>query len=262
MDFLEWDSTARIAFFGAVFLLALLPGLVVFGFTITRPTVAPWVWRIGLGVLAIAAFPPIVFDASIDPGDKTLFTTLAWIAIGSALLVLFGCAAFFLFGLSEEPMEEWAPPLDDNLSFDTGPATTEVVSVGVGMAFSGMEDATRNIRPAEQPVKADAYFLAKSGRDKGRQFAVANGSPAVIGRSGAEATIVIDDERVSGTHGQVRLVNGNYTYVDMNSTNGSFLLVEGRSEPIRQPQVLVDGDEIRVGHTVLAFVDTRKGARS
>jgi len=40
----------------------------------------------------------------------------------------------------------------------------------------------------------------------------------------------------------------------LKSTNGSFLIIEGREERLRIQPALMDGDEIRLGQTVLKFI--------
>jgi pSer/pThr/pTyr-binding forkhead associated (FHA) protein len=82
----------------------------------------------------------------------------------------------------------------------------------------------------------------------------------VIGR-GNGCAVTLDDRRVSSQHAQVKETGDQFVFTDLQSTNGSFLVVGGRDEPIRSSQVLVDGDEIRLGQTVLEFVDTPRGRR-
>lgn len=255
MEFLEWDQAVRAAIFGGAFLVSLFAVLWVWYDSAGGVNGARWAWRGVLTLLVVACVPAVILGAAnLDSDRETLFNIAAWAAIGATIVTLFGSAAYGFFGRETPDLTDWTA---QSLSLEGNEMLTEVANRPAEPRPFFNDDATQHIRRSE-PVAADAYFVAKSGRNKGQQFAIEGAKPAVLGRSSTDATIVIDDERVSGAHAQVRLVNGNFTFVDMNSTNGSFLLVEGRSEPIRQPQLLVDGDEIRVGHTVLAFVDTRK----
>ncbi len=69
----------------------------------------------------------------------------------------------------------------------------------------------------------------------------------VIGR-GTEADIRLPDTGVSRKHVDVVLDGGTATVEDLGSTNGT--LVNGRRV---SRQALVDGDVIRIGHSVLVY---------
>lgn len=67
-------------------------------------------------------------------------------------------------------------------------------------------------------------------------------------------SIVIGEKLVSRNHAMVRRLGaGDYYLIDVGSSNGSF--VNGRR--IATPQLLRDGDEIRIGSTVLRFAQER-----
>jgi pSer/pThr/pTyr-binding forkhead associated (FHA) protein len=69
-----------------------------------------------------------------------------------------------------------------------------------------------------------------------------------IGR-GTEVDIRIDDPGVSRRHAEFRLsAAGGFSIIDLASTNGTFIGDERVAE-----RVLSDGDEIRVGATVLTY---------
>ena len=71
--------------------------------------------------------------------------------------------------------------------------------------------------------------------------------PVVIGRM-PECTVVVSDPNVSRRHAEVRRQGSDVLVVDLQSTNGT--KVNGL--PIRE-RVLVDGDDITVGTTILRF---------
>jgi pSer/pThr/pTyr-binding forkhead associated (FHA) protein len=81
-----------------------------------------------------------------------------------------------------------------------------------------------------------------------------------IGR-GAECGITLADSKVSAEHAQLKREGSSYVYLDLKSTNGSFLIIEGREERLRSSQALMDGDEIRLGQTVLKFIRVQEGGR-
>ncbi|HEY62982.1 MAG TPA: FHA domain-containing protein [Caldilineae bacterium] len=71
-----------------------------------------------------------------------------------------------------------------------------------------------------------------------------------VGRS-ARNDVVLDDPLVSRAHAEIRHTDEGWVLHDRNSTNGTYLNGRRviRSEPLR------DGDEIRIGQTILTFVD-------
>jgi len=72
-----------------------------------------------------------------------------------------------------------------------------------------------------------------------------------IGRR--QADIILDDPKVSSSHAEIRKEEGQYVFLDMGSTNGSFV---NRRPASKVP--LVDQDVIEIGMTTLCFfADTR-----
>jgi len=70
-----------------------------------------------------------------------------------------------------------------------------------------------------------------------------------IGRS-PENDIIINDNKVSRTHLQiVQDDNGNYSVIDFNSTNGTFVNGQQITGEVRINQ----GDEVKIGNTVLPW---------
>jgi hypothetical protein len=75
----------------------------------------------------------------------------------------------------------------------------------------------------------------------------------VIGR-GTDADVRITDQAVSRRHAELRANNGVVTLNDLKSTNGT--LVNGSRITTT---TLADGDELRIGETVLIFHEPRRG---
>lgn len=101
---------------------------------------------------------------------------------------------------------------------------------------------------------AGACLFVKDGADRGRQFML--GDLTVIGRDG-NCELPLDDPRVSARHAQVRKSRGQWLFLDLESRNGSFLCNDGTSRRIRASHTLADNDEIRVGDTILKFIQMR-----
>jgi diguanylate cyclase (GGDEF)-like protein len=86
-----------------------------------------------------------------------------------------------------------------------------------------------------------------SGSEMGRSIEL--GHEAVeIGRSG-KCTLVVKDNGVSRCHARIKRIFGLYFVSDLGSVNGTF--VNGQRVSMAQ---LSDGDQIRVGDSVLKFV--------
>jgi len=66
---------------------------------------------------------------------------------------------------------------------------------------------------------------------------------------GPNNSIVLQDDFASTTHSSVSLVEKNWTYTDLGSTNGSWIGRRRITEPVR----LRPGSEIRIGSSVLRF---------
>ena len=73
--------------------------------------------------------------------------------------------------------------------------------------------------------------------------------PIIVGRSNAQARIVVPDLQVSRIHFQIEQRDGRPWVVDLNSSSGT--LVNGRKVSTHQLQ---PGDTIRIGETQMRFV--------
>ena len=93
--------------------------------------------------------------------------------------------------------------------------------------------------------KAPAITLTRMGMD---EFEPANfqKSEIFIGRE-QTSTLPLLDETVSGRHARLAYRHNQWWVEDLKSTNGTFL----NEEPVNTMTVLVSGDEIRVGQTVM-----------
>lgn len=75
-----------------------------------------------------------------------------------------------------------------------------------------------------------------------------------IGRD-LEATVWLDDLRLSRRHAEVRREDGRYVLVDLGSMNGSWVNGQRTAR-----QGLLHGDSVRLGSSVFLFVDRRETA--
>jgi len=92
-------------------------------------------------------------------------------------------------------------------------------------------------------------YLALSN-DSGTERLFHLGDEATLGRS-EDNDITVDDNRVSRRHARIKRRGDDFFLEDLGSSNGTFI----RDEQLRpnSPRELIDGDDIRIGSTLLNF---------
>lgn len=239
MNFIDWDPVVRSLVFGGIFLVCLVP--VLWQLYETMTGIGRWAWfSASLAALLLTTPAIVVGAANLEESKETLLNVVSWLAIGGAVLTLASVGAYAAFGRMEPVLTPPPMPVDETVRRPISPEPPPPMPMPA---------------PRPRPVNSNAFLFVKDGPDKGKQYPLAQ--TMVIGR-GSDCEVALDDGRVSSQHAQVKENSGQYIFTDLQSSNGSFLVVAGREEPIRAAQVLVDGDEIRLGHTVLEFVDTRR----
>ncbi|MCH8147605.1 MAG: FHA domain-containing protein [Planctomycetes bacterium] len=95
------------------------------------------------------------------------------------------------------------------------------------------------------------------GPDKGRTYNTPDES-TIIGRSTDQ--VHLSDNSASRRHAELRPETGHWLIVDLNSSNGTFL----NGQRVLSPTCLKDGDQIRVGSSLLVFTgqDASDGFRA
>ena len=102
--------------------------------------------------------------------------------------------------------------------------------------------------PTSAPVATSAACLVIIyGADLGRRV-VLEGSNLEIGRS-IKCDLSIDQESVSRHHARITWDGGRYRIADLGSTNGSYV-----NDELVQERVLRDGDQLKIGRTILKFM--------
>ena len=94
-----------------------------------------------------------------------------------------------------------------------------------------------------------ASLLVVQGAEQGARFELGN-EPLFMGR-GVHNELRLHDTEVSRVHASIQLTGNSFTLVDRNSSNGTFV----NGKPVTS-HVLVDGDQVQLGRTVLLFSDT------
>jgi len=110
--------------------------------------------------------------------------------------------------------------------------------------------------PTVTPQAEGACFVVVEGPDTGAKFALVAG--LAIGRDRG-CGVVLTDPRVSQKHAHIARPAGRWTLTDLETTNGSFLVLKGEKRRLRAPHALRDGDEVAMGNTVLRFVQLGLG---
>lgn len=99
-----------------------------------------------------------------------------------------------------------------------------------------------------------AYQLEIHRRDRPVETREFDGAKVTIGRESGD--LALHDPEVSSRHGELVFTGTELTYIDLNSTNGTFDATGAR---IREPKVLAVGAALRMGRTTILL--TRVGAR-
>ena len=102
-------------------------------------------------------------------------------------------------------------------------------------------------------VKPDssAKLVIEEGNNQGKQFSLYDNT--TIGRV-PDNGIVIDDTAMSSFHARIKEDNGRFMILDMDSTNGVYVLRAGQTHWEKQDSCeLHDGDKIKLGRTTLLF---------
>jgi diguanylate cyclase (GGDEF)-like protein len=101
---------------------------------------------------------------------------------------------------------------------------------------------------APQPTSSSAACLVIIyGADLGRRV-VLDGHDLEIGRS-IKCDLSIDQESVSRKHARITWDGARYKIADLGSTNGSYV-----NDELCQERVLRDGDQLKIGRTILKFM--------
>ncbi len=246
--------------FGGVFLVPLhRRAVAVVRLVRPSPTRHAGIWRLILTALVLLTTPAVALGAAnLDNSQQDLMKVCGWLAIASGGVAILGVLAYAVWGRApqEDLPEEGAADYFGDFAAPSEPM--EPVTLTAPDTVTVAAPLPPPPAPAAPSGPVGAYLFVKSGADQGRQFAV--GNQVTIGR-GAGCGITLSDSRVSTEHAQLKREGASYVFLDLKSTNGSFLIVEGREERLRSSQALVDGDELRLGQTILKFIRVQEGGR-
>jgi hypothetical protein len=190
--------------------------------------------------------PPFLPDEDTDTEEKEDYGLFDKIKRGAAALV---------DGLIRKESPPVKPPVDKTIHQPpSGTASSEQpVPHETFVEYATTEILPHDVGkyPPTLPLPEEAgiaWLLALSGPYRGRQYQIKEA--VTIGRSSFELTE--DDPQVSRSHAQIRLENGHFYIEDLRSSNGTFVNSVHLSPGM--PQQLQDRDEIRIGRTVMIFI--------
>ncbi|MDE3091138.1 MAG: FHA domain-containing protein [Chloroflexota bacterium] len=153
---------------------------------------------------------------------------------------------------------DYQPPTVDLLP--TAPAapvpsdkTMQLGATGEPIAQGGGETRVLRAQPSSL-----VYLVIRSGVHEGTTFQL--GETTNIGRKADLNDIVLDDDAVSRQHARVRFEEGKFVFYDLASANGSFIQDPDTGEWKRtQHRQLKDGMMVKVGETILGFMEVKAG---
>ena len=105
----------------------------------------------------------------------------------------------------------------------------------------------RKLGAAEQSADRAAYLIVIYGADLGKRVALGLGA-VEAGRS-SKCDISIDQESVSRRHARIFWDGASYRVRDLGSTNGTYV-----NDVLVNERPLEDGDQIKIGRTILKFM--------
>jgi diguanylate cyclase (GGDEF)-like protein len=111
-------------------------------------------------------------------------------------------------------------------------------------SITRVTDAPSGLRPARPGA---ACIVVIYGPELGKRMHLGS-APFEIGRS-SKNDLFLDQESISRHHARIKFDGADYWVIDMNSTNGTFV-----NDAAIQEQKLRDGDQVRVGRSILKFM--------
>lgn len=221
--------------------------------------IRPWSFSVG------EARATVGFIVPSRPGDRTPLGITAVLVI--LLLALAAGGTIWLRRPRRRellpPIEELEPMASPAPFFPRAPQPTDPVvqlgGVGRTAALADEPHSRESAGPAggktelvAAPPLTLSWFVEKEGMNPGQIYRVTSES-FVIGRS-PQADLSLSDETVSDKHARLRKEADRFIIYDLASTNGLF--VNGERVYSR---ALRDGDEVKVGNTVLVFKEILEG---
>ena len=119
--------------------------------------------------------------------------------------------------------------------------------VDPGDQFCGACGMELHLTTSEKDHQAEARLQIIKGVNKGKGIPLEN-NPVILGR-GEDVDLYLEDSDASREHARIEHEKGQFTLIDLESSNGTFL----NGVRIKSPEILSFGDLIAIGDTVMEF---------
>jgi pSer/pThr/pTyr-binding forkhead associated (FHA) protein len=129
----------------------------------------------------------------------------------------------------------------------------ETISAAASNAKLTQSSVATIVQGSNNRVATTAWLSVVMGPMRGARFDL-NGSELKIGRASTCPIKITGDEEVGREHALVRFANGHHVLYDLASVNRTYL----NDNVVTDPRQLMSGDKIRVGKTVIEFVEAGK----
>jgi tRNA A-37 threonylcarbamoyl transferase component Bud32 len=194
-----------------------------------------------LGTVAlVAVFGPTLGNWVQSQPLLTLLATLAAVIVVSVALIVRRVS----YRVRAEVLA--APPPSPAVAPPIPAQPRRVESQPTGETIPYAEPPVAGTFLLQREPSAMAWLLVLNGPHRGRHFPLADS--VAIGRE-VGCDVVLDDPTASRQHARMRLENSRFYIYDLASSNGTF--VNGVKV---MKQELRDRDEIRIGNTIMLFV--------
>lgn len=183
---------------------------------------------------------------------------IAVIALVGMVLSIAGLAIYASAVQRAKPSTEFVNAFNNQMSSleskveQVSRAQQSASSAGTSASGSSAPTATIIDRKPQAATIIDLprtgdILTVRSGNGRGSTYDLPDGD-VIIGRD-PSCFITVDDGKVSSKHLRLSHVQGTWIAVDLGSTNGSYR----NGQKLMGQQQLVNGDEIRIGDTLLEF---------
>jgi len=251
-----------------------------------RRGVEPTVWKALTVIGVILVLPSLILWGvpTLSTGDlAAAVVPLAYVGLGAAALALLSLALYIagvgvgagvtycpICGQRQHPSWDYCPYCAQRQAQEAARAAVPPPPPAPPVAPTEPMAELPQPPPAPTPAPTEALRLARpeelawlvltSGTRAGKEFRL--GETSTIGRDPAHNDIVVDDSAMSRQHAKVRLQEGQFVLYDLASTGGTFVKDRETGEWAEvQKHTLVDGDQIKMGRTVLAFMQITRSRR-
>ena len=188
------------------------------------------------------------------PNPVILIIIGAVAAVGVLVFIVFSAKKRKARKLEQEKVDEIKrrQKLDELIDVKASKGKTNVDATHrLGADTAMLNDETVSLGQSQQRRVMISLEDVKSGGE--RRYTAQLKNALIVGRKAEETDIVIQDRSISGKHCRFEMQNERLYLKDLNSTNGTYLLVRKQKQRVgSEGAVIKNGDSILLGETELA----------